>query len=338
VSAGRVASPGGDGYAQAMPDLGIELGPLALRNPVLSASGTYGHGLEMRQFTPPERLGGLVSKTVTPRPRPGNPAPRICETEAGLINSIGLENKGIDAYVRDVLPAMAAADTVVVTNIGGETPEEFALLAERLDAEAAVDALEVNLSCPNVDGGRLPFATDPAVAAHVITLVRRATKKPIFAKLSPNVGNIAAIARAVEGAGADGITAVNTLLGMSVDWRTGRPGVATVQGGYSGPAIKPVALRCAWECARSVSIPVVGCGGIASADDALEFLVAGCTAVQIGTACFADPALPGRIVQELEARLAAAGVERVRDLIGTIRDGRPESGARPRGHLERAAH
>jgi dihydroorotate dehydrogenase (NAD+) catalytic subunit len=323
-----------------MPDLGIELGPLSLRNPVLSASGTYGHGLEMRWFTPPELLGGLVSKTVTPRPRPGNPAPRICETEAGLINSIGLENKGIDAYVADVLPAMAGADTVVFTNIGGETPEEFALLAARLDSEDAVDALEVNLSCPNVDGGRLPFATDPAVAAGVIALVRRATQKPIFAKLSPNVSNIGAIARAVEGAGADGVTAINTLLGMAVDWRTGRPGVATVQGGYSGPALKPVALRCAWECARSISIPVIGCGGIASADDALEFLVAGCTAVQIGTAAFADPSLPGRIAQELAARLSAAGVERVRDLIGTIRDGRPDAGGppRPRGHLERSAH
>jgi dihydroorotate dehydrogenase (NAD+) catalytic subunit len=323
-----------------MPILAVELGPLALRNPVLSASGTYGHGLEMRHFTPPERLGALVSKTVTLRPRPGNPAPRICETEAGFLNSIGLENKGLDAYVESILPAMAQADTVVITNIGGESPEEFAALAARLDAEDAVDALEVNLSCPNVDGGRLPFATDPAMAAKVIDLVRRATRKPIFAKLSPNTGNLGAIARAVEAAGADGITAINTLLGLAVDWRTGRPGLNTVQGGYSGPAIKPVALRCAWECARSVSIPVIGCGGIASAEDALEFLVAGCTAIEIGTACFADPGLPGKIVLGLDALLAAAGIERVSQVIGTIRDGRPGPGGseRPRGHRERAAH
>jgi dihydroorotate dehydrogenase (NAD+) catalytic subunit len=323
-----------------MPILAVELGPLALRNPVLSASGTYGHGLEMRHFTPPELLGGLVSKTVTLRPRPGNPAPRIAETEAGFLNSIGLENKGLEAYIEAILPAMAEADTVVITNIGGESPEEFAALAARLDAEDAVDALEVNLSCPNVDGGRLPFATDPSMAARVIELVRAATRKPIFAKLSPNVGHIGAIARAVESAGADGITAINTLLGLSVDWRTGRPGLNTVQGGYSGPAIKPVALRCAWECARSVSIPVIGCGGIASAADALEFLVAGCAAVEIGTACFADPALPGRLVLELDALLAAAGIERASALVGTIRDGRPGAGAaeRPRGHRERAAH
>jgi dihydroorotate dehydrogenase (NAD+) catalytic subunit len=288
----------------------------------------------MCHFTPPERLGAWVSKTVTPRPRPGNPLPRICETEAGFLNSIGLENKGIDAYVRDVLPTWVGVDTIVVTNVGGESPEEFREMAARLDGEAAVDALEVNLSCPNVDGGRLPFATDPAAAADVIAGVRAATRKPIFAKLSPNVSGIGRIARAVEEAGADGVTAINTLLGLAVDWRTGRPGLATVQGGYSGPALKPVALRCAWECARSVAIPVIGCGGIATADDVLEFLVAGCAAVQIGTAAFADPALPGRIVVELEERLAQAGVERVRDLVGTIRDGR----GRPAGAVEAGAH
>jgi dihydroorotate dehydrogenase (NAD+) catalytic subunit len=320
-----------------MADLSVKLGPLELKNPVLSASGTYGHGLEMVRFTQPEQVGGLVSKTVTPRPRPGNPAPRIAETELGLINSIGLENKGIDAYVASVLPAMALADTLVITNIGGEKPEEFAELAARLDREAAVDALEVNLSCPNVDGGKLPFATDPEAAAHVIGLVRRATGKPIFAKLSPNVGHIGAIARAVERAGADGITAINTLLGLALDWRTGRPGVATVQGGYSGPAIKPIALRCAWECARSVSIPVIGCGGIASADDALEFLVAGCTAIQVGTAAFADPALPGCLAANLALRLDAAGVASVRDLIGTIQDGRATRSHAPAWRLERRA-
>jgi dihydroorotate dehydrogenase (NAD+) catalytic subunit len=292
---------------------------LALRNPILSASGTFGHGLEMEHLVDVSKLGGLVSKTVTLRPRPGNPQPRICETEAGFLNSIGLENRGIDAYLRDVLPAMAAADTAVVTNIGGERVEEFGELAARLADHPAVDALEVNLSCPNVQDGKLPFATDPGMAARVIERVRRETKKPVFAKLSPNVSRIGEMAAAVEAAGADAITAVNTVLGMKIDWRTRRPGLHTVQGGYSGTAIKPIALRCAWECARSVKIPVIGCGGLMNADDVLEFLVAGCTAVQIGTASFGDPGLLGRLADEVDARLERAGVATAAELIGTLR-------------------
>ena len=299
--------------------LGVRLAGLDLKNPVLSASGTFGHGLEMQHFSPPASLGGLVSKTVTLLPRPGNPHPRIRETEAGFLNSIGLENRGIEAYLRDVVPQMEGADCVVVTNIGGESAEEFAELAARLEGVTAVDALEVNLSCPNVQGGRLPFATDAHMAERVIAGVRAVSSKPIFAKLSPNVSDIGELARAVEAGGAHGITAVNTLLGMSVDWRTRRAGLATLQGGYSGLGVKPVALRCAWACAQAVSIPVIGCGGIASADDVLEFLVAGCSAVQVGTAAFADPALPGRLGAQLEALLDAAGVAAVGDLIGSLR-------------------
>jgi len=303
-------------------DLSLRIGPLELRNPLLSASGTYGHGLEMESFTAPAELGGWVSKTVTLRPRGGNASPRICETEAGLLNSIGLENRGLEHYLAHTLPVMARADTVVVTNIGGESVEDFVEMARRLDGQGAVDAFEVNLSCPNVQGGKLPFATSPALAAEVIRSVRAVTKKPLFAKLSPNTAQLAEIARAVEGAGADAITAVNTLLGLALDWRTRRPGLATVQGGYSGPGIKPVALRCAWECARSVAIPVIGCGGIQSASDALEFLVAGCRAVQIGTASFSDPAAPGRIAREMGALLSAANIARVGDIVGTLHDGR----------------
>lgn len=316
--------------------LSVELGCIALRNPILSASGTFGHGLEMRFLAPPERLGGLVSKTVTLQPRPGNDPPRICETEAGMLNSIGLENKGIEHYVAQVLPEMARADTVVVTNIGGETVEEFVELARRLEGEEAIDAFEVNLSCPNVQGGRLPFATDPAMAARVIAGVRHVTRKPLFAKLSPNVSRIAEMALAVEAAGADAITAVNTLLGLSVSWRSRRPGLATVQGGYSGPGVKPVALRCAWECARTVKIPVLGCGGIASAEDALEFLVAGCSAVQVGTAAFADPALPSRIVDDMAVLLDEQGIACVADLVGTIRDGRDAPGSARASNERRA--
>lgn len=320
-----------------MADLGISLGSLRLRNPLLSASGTYGHGLEMRPFVDPANLGGLVSKTVTLRPRPGNPAPRIAETRAGFLNSIGLENRGIASYLENTLPQMRDADTVVVTNIGGESEGEFAELAAMLDGEDAVDALEVNLSCPNVQGGRLPFGTDPERAAAVIEGVRRATSKPIWAKLSPNVARIGEMAVAVEAAGADAVTAVNTLLGMAVDWRTRKPGLATVMGGFSGPAIKPIALRCAWECASAVKIPVVGCGGIATADDVLEFLVAGCSAVQVGTASFGDPGLLGALSAQLSERLDAAGVERVEELVGTLRDERPKAPTRdePAGEHQR---
>ena len=313
-----------------MARLAVHLPPLALRNPILSASGTYGHAAEMQHIVDVARIGGLVSKTVTRLPRHGNPVPRICETEAGFLNSIGLENKGVDYYVRELLPSMANLDTCVITNIGAERIEDFVELAARFSDEPAVDALEVNLSCPNVQEGKLPFATDPGMAARVIEAVKRATKKPIFAKLSPNVSRISEMAVAVEAAGADAITAVNTVLGMQVNWRTGKPGLYTIQGGYSGTAIKPIALRCAWECARSVSIPIIGCGGIATAHDVLEFMVVGCTAVQIGTASFGDPGLVGRLADEVCALLDAAGIADVNDVIGTLRtqDSAPRA-ARP---------
>jgi dihydroorotate dehydrogenase (NAD+) catalytic subunit len=317
-----------------MARLSVSLPPLVLRNPILSASGTYGHGLEMEHMIDVSQVGGLVSKTVTLRPRPGNPMPRVCETEAGFLNSIGLENKGIAYYVRELLPKMAAADTCVITNIGAERVEEFVELAAMLSDEPAVDAIEVNLSCPNVQEGKLPFATDPRMAARVIEGVKKATRKPVLAKLSPNVSRIGDMAIAVESAGADAITAVNTVLGMKVDWKTGRPGLATVQGGYSGSAIKPIALRCAWECARAVKIPVVGCGGIYTAADVLEFLVVGCRAVQIGTASFGDPGLMGRLAEEMNTLLDQQGIADVNDLIGTLRmpeappKTAPESGSR----------
>ena len=292
---------------------------LEFRNPILSASGTFGHGLEMRHMTPPEKIGGLVSKSVSLRPRHGNPAPRICETEAGFLNSIGLENRGLESYVEDTLPQVADADTRIITNIvGEESAAEYGEIARVLDAEEAVDAFEVNLSCPNVGGGRLPFATDPEAAREVIACVREQTTKPIFAKVSPNVSRVAEIAMACEAGGADGITATNTLLGMRIDWRTRKPVLATVMGGYSGPGMKPVALRCAFECAKAVSIPVIGCGGISTVEDALEFLIAGCSLVQVGTASFADPGLPGRMGAELEAKLAELGLEDVSQVIGSM--------------------
>ncbi len=284
----------------------------------MSASGTFGHGMEMRHFVPPGSLGAWVSKTVTPAPRHGNPAPRIRETEAGFLNSIGLENKGVEAYARDVVPTLRGLDTVIVTNIGGERPEAFAEAAARLDGCEEIDAFEVNLSCPNVDGGKLPFATDPPVAEAIVRGVREATSKPVLAKLSPNVTRIGDMAKAVEAGGADGITAVNTLLGLAVDWRTGRPALNTGPGGYSGVSIKPVALRCAWECARAASIPVVGCGGITRAEDVLEYLAVGCRAVQVGTASFSDPGLLARLADEVAALLAAAGFAGLEDVVGRL--------------------
>lgn len=301
-----------------MADLSVDLAGLALRNPLLSASGTFGHGLEMQHMVPPALLGGLISKTVTLRPRRGNPMPRIAETEAGFLNSIGLENHGVEAYEREVLPQVAAADTQIIANLGGETLEEFAELAARLDGRTEIDAFEINLSCPNVDGGKLPYSTDPRRAEEVMAGVRAATSKPIFAKLSPNVTRIEEIAKGCEAGGADGITAVNTLLGMAVDWRSGRPALNTTIGGYSGSAIKPVALRCAWQCAEAVSIPVMGCGGIYTASDVLEYLVVGCTAVQIGTASFSDPGLLARLGEQLHELLDGAGIASVRDLRGRL--------------------
>jgi dihydroorotate dehydrogenase (NAD+) catalytic subunit len=298
--------------------LSTRLGSLELANPILCASGTFGHGLEMRHFVAPECLGAWVSKTVTIQPREGNKAPRIRETEAGFLNSIGLENRGVQAYIDEVIPTLKGIEPAIFTNIGGETPEAFVEAAERLTGFDEIAAFEINLSCPNVDGGKLPFATDPPVAEGILARLRAVTDKPLFAKLSPNVSRIAEMARAVEAGGADGITAVNTLLGMQVDWRTGKPGLATVKGGYSGPAIKPVALRCAFECVQAVSIPVIGCGGIASAEDVLEYLAVGCSAVQVGTASFSDPALLARLPGELEQLLERAGVTCLEEVIGRL--------------------
>ena len=309
-----------------MSRLVTKLPPLTLSNPIMSASGTFGHGLEMGAIVPPERLGALVSKTVTLEPRPGNPMPRVWETEAGFLNSIGLENRGLEAYMEDVLPTVAAAaraGTAIVTNIGGHTPQEFVQLAQALGERPEIAALEVNLSCPNVQGGKLPFATDPAAARDILAALANVTDKPLWAKLSPNVARIDEMALAVEEGGAAAITACNTLLGMAVDWRTRRPRLALVRGGYSGLGVRPVALRCAYDCARAVSIPVIGCGGISSAEHVLEFIVAGCTAVQVGSASFSDPGLLGRLAAEVEDLLEREDCPDLAELRGSLTEGAP---------------
>lgn len=303
----------------AAPDLRVRVGSLELKNPVLSASGTYGHGLEMSNFVSPAILGGLVSKTVTRKPRPGNPPPRMAETASGMLNSIGLENRGIEYYRKEVLPTLCNSGTVIITNIGGESIDDFATMAEVLDGEDIVSALEVNLSCPNIQGGKLPFSTDCKLAGAAIAAVRKVTKKPVWAKLSPNVTSVAEIAKSVEDNGADAITAINTILGMAIDWRKRTPLLSTTFGGLSGPAIKPVALRVVVEISRVVKIPIVAVGGARDADDVLEFLVAGASAVQIGTWNFVDPSGLGQIVEELPKRLSGAGISRAADLIGSLR-------------------
>ncbi len=306
-----------------MVDLSTTLAGLTFQNPLMSASGTFGHGVEMTGMVPFESLGAWVSKTVTWDPRPGNPLPRIHETEAGFLNSIGLENRGIEHYIEHVLPALGQAralqpGTRVVTNLGGHCSEEFARLAERLDGQDCIDAFELNLSCPNVDGGKLPYSTDPARAEEVLAGVRKVTNKPLFAKISPNVTRVDEIAKGCEAGGAHAITAGNTLLGMGVDWRRRTPRLATGVGGYSGMAIKPVSLRCAYQVASAVSIPVIGCGGIQCAEDVMEYLVVGCQAVQVGTVSFSDPSALARMGQELAELLHSEGIDTLSDCIGTL--------------------
>lgn len=297
---------------------------LVLNNPIMSASGTFGSGWEARQLAELSRLGALVSKTVTVRPRPGNPPPRLIETPSGMLNSIGLENRGADYFLAESLPKMKELGPAVIVNIGGETAAEFVELAERFVA-AGVDGLEVNLSCPNVQQGRLYFCTEPKLTEEVMGQIRAAVPAdlPLFAKLSPNVTNIADIARAAVAGGANGITAINTLIGMAVDWRQRGAVLGRTIGGLSGPAIKPVALRMVHEVASAVDVPILGVGGIASAEDVMEFLVAGASAVQVGTANFVDPACMLRLLDELPRLLESQGTT-VQGLIGAMhRDASP---------------
>ena len=299
------------------PDLTVNLGSCVLKNPVLAASGTFGYGSEYGRFVDLSDFGGIVTKTLTPEPWPGNPPPRAAETAAGMLNSIGLQNVGVDAFVRDKLPYLREIETALIVNVGGGPVEEFVRVTERLADCEGIDALEINMSCPNVSGG-MDFSTDPRRAAELVTALRTITDLPIVAKLTPNVTDIAQIARSVEDAGADAISAINTLRGMAVDIRTRRPLLGAVTGGLSGPAIKPVAMAAVYRIARQVDIPVIGIGGIMSGEDAVEFLVAGATAVQVGTASFVEPGAGASVAQEMADWCAASDVQSVRDLIGSI--------------------
>lgn len=300
-------------------DLRVRIGALHLRNPVLTASGTFGYGRELTAFVNPSRLGGIVVKGISLAPRPGNPPPRVVETACGMLNAIGLENVGVERFISEKLPFLRQTGTRVIVNILGDTVDEYGRLAGRLAGVEGIDALEVNISCPNVKKGGVAFGTVPEEAAAVTRAVRAATDVPVIVKLSPNVTDIAVIARAVEAAGADAVSLINTLLGMAIDSRSRKPCLANVVGGLSGPAIKPVALRMVWQVARAVAVPVIGIGGIATAEDALEFLLAGATAVQVGTANFYRPRAGEEIIDGIRDFLRQEGEPAVRNIIGQVR-------------------
>jgi dihydroorotate dehydrogenase (NAD+) catalytic subunit len=299
-------------------DLSVEFAGLRLRNPVMTASGTFASGREYADFIDLSRLGAVVTKGVSLEAWAGNESPRVAETASGMLNSIGLQNPGVEAFCARDLVWLSERDVPVVVNVSGHSLEEYARVVERLESEAGVAAYEVNISCPNVDEGGMAFGTSCAPAAAVTAAVRAATKRPLIVKLSPNVTDITEIARAVEDAGADAVSLVNTLLGMAIDAETRRPRLARVVGGLSGPAIKPVALRMVWQVARAVAVPVIGVGGIMTGEDAVEFLLAGASAVQVGTANFVDPTSTTRVLDGVAEYCVRQGVARVSDLIGAL--------------------
>ena len=299
-------------------NLSVDVGPLKLKNPVMAASGTFGYGQEYADFVPPERLGAIVVKGISLEPRSGNPPPRIWETCGGMLNSIGLQNVGLRAFLDEKLPWLRPLDVTVVVNLFGNTVEEYGELASALDGQQGIDGLEINISCPNVKAGGMVFGTDPDMVYQVVSAVRSNTKLPVITKLSPNVTDITVTARAAEDGGSDILSLINTVSGMAVDVQTLRPRLANVVGGLSGPAIKPIALRQVWQVVQLARVPVIGLGGIVSSEDALEFLIAGAKAVQVGTANFVDPLATLEIIAGLEDYLRRRGLTDINEVIGTL--------------------
>ena len=305
------------------PDLKIKLGNVRLQNPVMTASGTFGYAQEFEGLVDLNRLGAIIVKGLSLQPAKGNPPPRIVETSCGMLNAIGLENVGIEAFEKHKLPFLKTLAPPIFANIYGRSIEEYAELAGRIDKLEAISGVEVNISCPNVKAGGIAFGADPQSAFSVVQAVRQKTAKHLIVKLSPNVTDISVIARSAEEAGADSLSLINTLTGMAIDIETRRPKIANITGGLSGPAIKPVALRMVWQVVQAVKIPVIGIGGIMSAEDALEFLIAGATAVQVGTANFVNPQVTMDIIDGIEIFLAKRKIARVADVIGTLGTGTP---------------
>ena len=301
-----------------MADLSVNIAGLQMKNPVMTASGTFGYGTEYADFVDLSRIGGIIVKGTTLHPRQGNPYPRLAETPSGMLNAVGLQNKGVDYFIEHIYPTIKDIDTNIIVNVSGSQVADYVATAERLNDLERIPAIELNISCPNVKQGGMAFGTSCASAAQVVEAVRKAYRKTLIVKLSPNVTDIAEIARAAEGAGADAVSLINTLLGMAIDARTRRPVLSTVTGGLSGPAVKPVALRMVWQVAQAVGIPVIGLGGIMTATDAVEFLLAGATAVQIGTANFIDPTVTVKVVEGIETYLEQNGFTSAKELVGAL--------------------
>jgi dihydroorotate dehydrogenase (NAD+) catalytic subunit len=300
------------------PDLNVNIGGLELRNPVLSASGTFGYAREFDHLVDLNRLGGIIVKGLSIAPTKGNPPPRIAETHGGMLNAIGLENVGLEAFVDEKLPFLQTLSPPLIVNIYGKLEDEYTRMAARIDSVDGIDGIEVNISCPNVKAGGMAFGVDPQAAYSVVQAVRRETGKFLVVKLSPNVTDITEIAKAVQDAGADCLSLINTITAMAIDVETRRPRLANVTGGLSGPAIKPVALRMVWQVAQVVKVPVIGIGGIMSAQDALEFIIAGASAIQVGTANFVNPHATTDIIDGIERFLAERRIDRLADMIGSL--------------------
>ncbi len=303
-----------------MADLSVRLGRLRLKNPVMTASGTFGYGLEFADFIPLENIGGIIVKGTTLHPREGNDYPRMAETASGMLNCVGLQNKGVDYFCKNIYPQIKDIDTNMIVNVSGSSPDDYAECAARIDALDRIPAIELNISCPNVKQGGMAFGTTCEGAASVVRAVRARYHKTLIVKLSPNVTDIAEIAKACEAEGADSVSLINTLMGMAVDVEKRRPVLSISTGGLSGPAVKPVALRMVWQVAKAVKIPVVGLGGICTAQDAVEFLMAGATAIEIGTANFLDPAVTVKVRDGINDWLDRHGCASVSEIIGALED------------------
>ena len=301
------------------PQMRVDIGGIEIKNPVMTASGTFGYAGEYVELVDLNRLGAIVVKGLSLEPSTGNPPPRIVETPCGMLNAIGLENVGLAAFVKEKLPFLRRLDTPVFVNIYGRRTEEYAELAARLEDIDGVSGIEVNISCPNVKSGGMAFGAYPESAAEVVRAIRKQTTKPLMIKLSPNVTDITKIAKSVEAEGADSISLINTITGMAIDIETRRPKIANITGGLSGPAIKPVALRMVWQVAQTVNVPVIGIGGIMTANDALEFLIAGAVAVQVGTANFINPHATTDIIDGIESFLIERNISNISDIIATLK-------------------
>ncbi len=303
-----------------MVNLAVEIAGIKMKNPVMTASGTCGYGEELQPYFDINRLGAIIVKTITLNPRPGAPPPRIAETPAGMLNAIGLQNVGVKAFIEEKLPSLRKLDPPLIVNIAGESIEDYVELAKRFSDQEGISGLELNISCPNVENG-MEFAQDPQLTYRLVSHVRQATPLPLIPKLSPNVTDIRVIAKAAAEAGADALSLINTLVGMAVDVKSRRPKLANITGGLSGPAIRPIAVRMVWEVSQVVTLPLIGMGGIMTAEDALEFLIAGATAVAVGTASFLDPLAPLKIIEGIEAYLRVRGIPDIAEVIGSLQVG-----------------